>query len=110
LLDVVVPYFKAGLENKEFCMWSVLYPFNVEEARSALRRAMLGAEQHFAAGDIEIVPYSAWYLRDGTFDIERVIEASREKLAQALARGYAGLRLSGNESSPLAAHRPGRLR
>ena len=23
LLDMLVPYFKAGLENKEFCLWVV---------------------------------------------------------------------------------------
>ena len=73
LLDVVVPYLKVGLGNNEFCLWAVLYPLSVEDARSALRGAVPNADRHFAAGDIEIVPYSAWYLRDGTFDVERVI-------------------------------------
>ena len=101
LLDVVVPYFKAGLENREFCMWAVLYPLTQEEAKNALRRAVPDADQRLAAGDIEIVPYSRWYLKDGTFDVERVINASRQKLTEALAKGYAGIRLSANEAWPM---------
>jgi hypothetical protein len=101
LLDVVVPFFKAGLENNEYCLWAVLYPLSVEDATNALQLAVPGADQHIAAGDIEIVQYSKWYLRDGRFDVERVIEASREKVAQALVKRYAGVRLSANESSPM---------
>jgi hypothetical protein len=101
LLDVVIPYFKAGLENNEYCLWAVLYPLNVEEATNALRLAVPAADQHIADGDIEIVRYSTWYLKDGRFDVERVIEASRQKVAQALQEGYVGVRLSANESSPM---------
>ena len=61
LLEVVVPYFKAGLERHEYCLWAVLYPLTEEEAKNALRLALPTADQHIAAGDIEIVRYSAWY-------------------------------------------------
>lgn len=101
LLDVVIPFFKAGLESKEYCLWAVLYPLTEEEAMNALRRAVPAADRHIAAGDIEIVRSSAWYRRDGKFDVERVIGATREKVAQALPKGYAGVRLSGNESWPM---------
>jgi light-regulated signal transduction histidine kinase (bacteriophytochrome) len=37
-----------------------------------------------------------WYLQGGTFAVKRTIAALNEKLAQALARGYAGMRVSGN--------------
>jgi hypothetical protein len=30
LMDILVPYFKAGLENNEFCLWFTLYPVKVE--------------------------------------------------------------------------------
>ncbi len=38
LMDILVPYFKAGLENNEFCLWFTLYPVEVEEAKEALKR------------------------------------------------------------------------
>jgi PAS domain S-box-containing protein len=98
LLDILVPYFKAGLENNEFCMWIVFDPINEEESRNALRRAIPEADQHLAAGDMEIVPYSQWYLIDGVLDLQRVISGWREKLARALARGRVGMRVNGNEA------------
>ncbi len=97
LLDILIPYFKTGLENNEFCMWVVFDPINEDEARDALRGAIPGIERRFAAGDIEIVAHSQWYLRNGTFDLQRVIEGWKEKLNQAVANGYAGLRVNGNE-------------
>jgi PAS domain S-box-containing protein len=98
LLDILIPYFKTGLENNEFCMWIVFDPLNEEEARNALRHAMPEADSHLAAGDIEIVPHKHWYLNGGTFDLHRVINGWREKLAQALVRSYDGMRVNGNEA------------
>ncbi|MGA2224034.1 MAG: MEDS domain-containing protein [Syntrophobacteraceae bacterium] len=98
LLDILVPYFKLGLKNNEFCIWVVFDPFNVEEARTALRRAIPELDQYLAQGNIEIIPHSQWYLKDGVFDLRRVIEGWKEKLAQALAGGYDGMRVNGNEA------------
>ena len=38
LMDILVPYFKAGLENNEFCIW-VISQQDVEEAKKALKKA-----------------------------------------------------------------------
>jgi hypothetical protein len=40
LTDVLVPYFRAGLENNEFCMWVTSQPLGVEEAKEALRKGI----------------------------------------------------------------------
>ena len=40
LIDVLVPYFKAGLENNEFCMWVTSEPLSREEAENAMRKAV----------------------------------------------------------------------
>src|ERR1700750_2618511 len=71
LLDILIPYFRAGLEAREFCVW-VVAEFTVEEARDALRRGIPGAERHLSAGDMQIIPHAEWYLKGGTFDAERV--------------------------------------
>ena len=96
LLDILLPYFTAGLAHHECCLWVTCEPPSVAEARHALRRAVPGADRHLAAGDIEIVPHTQWYLHDGAFDPQWVINAWHAKLAQALTRGYAGLRVHGN--------------
>ena len=96
LMDILVPYFKAGLENNEFCMWVTSQPLDVEEAKEALRRAVPDLDVYLEKGQIEIIPYTHWYVKDGVFDSDRVLNGWVEKLNQALANGYDGLRLTGN--------------
>ncbi len=98
LLDILIPYFTAGLEHNEFCMWVTCAPLSAEEARHALRQAVPGADRHLAAGDIEIIPHTQWYLKDGAFDPQRVMHGWLAKLTQALTRGYVGMRANGNEA------------
>lgn len=92
LLDILIPYFRAGLENNEFCVWVVAEPVPEEEAREALRRAVPEADRYLAEGRMEIIPYQDWFPKDGAFDPEQILQEWNGKLVEALARGYAGLR------------------
>ena len=96
LLDTVVPYCKAGLESYEFCLWVVAPPLTVAEALQALRGTVADFDRYFADGSIEIVGAHDWYLKDGEFDLARVIAGWNEKLARASAKGYAGVRVTGD--------------
>jgi PAS domain S-box-containing protein len=96
LIDILVPYFKAGLEDNEFCMWITSEPLVVAEAEEAMRKAVNDFDEYLRRGQIEIIPYNEWYLLGGTFDDDRVLNGWISKLEQALARGYSGLRLTGN--------------
>ena len=33
LMDILVPYFKAGLENNEFCLWVTSQPLEVARGK-----------------------------------------------------------------------------
>jgi PAS domain S-box-containing protein len=96
LLEILIPYFKAGLENHEYCLWIVFDPVEEGDARIALERAVPGVDGHFRAGDIEVLRYKEWYLRQGVFDLRRVINDWKEKLDAALAKGYTGMRVNGS--------------
>jgi len=96
LIDILVPYFEAGLESNEFCMWITSEPLVVAEAQEAMRGAVANFDEYLRRGQIEIIPYNEWYLLEGMFDDDRVLTGWVSKLEQALARGYAGLRLTGN--------------
>jgi signal transduction histidine kinase len=96
LLETSVSYCKAGLEGQEFCLWVVAEPLAVEEARRALKQALPDFGRYYADHSIEIVAARDWYLQDGTFDLNRIIGGWNEKVARALARGYVGIRVTGD--------------
>lgn len=96
LIDILVPYFKAGLENNEFCIWVTAEPLTKREAEEALAKTVPGLARYKAKGQIEVIPYTEWYLKDGRFDSTRVLDGWVAKHNRALARGYEGLRLTGN--------------
>ena len=96
LVEMLVPYFKAGLENKEFCVWVLSEPVTEPEAWNALRETTPELDEYLADGSIEIFHGREWYLKHGIFDMERVTRAWNDKLSRALDRGYAGMRVSGN--------------
>jgi len=96
LVDVLVPYFRQGLQQNEFCMWITSEPLGHEEARAALRRAAPDLEGRLRRGQMEILPYDRWYTSSGKFEADRVLSGWIEKEEAALRRGYEGLRLTGN--------------
>jgi len=96
LLDTLVSYCKAGLQSQEFCLWVVAEPLTEEDARGALERAIPAFDQYLVDPSIEIVTAREWYLRDGMFDLKKVIDGWNEKLARASAKGYAGVRVTGD--------------
>ena len=96
LTSILVPYFKAGLENNEFCMWVTSEPLQVGEARAALKKAVTNLDDYTMKGQIEILDYSEWYTRSGKFDSDEVLKGWVEKENRALEKGSGGLRLTGN--------------
>lgn len=96
LIDILVPYFAEGLRSNEFCIWVTSPPLEVDEAKEALKEAVPDLEECIRNGQIEIFSYNDWYLLDGKFDSERVLQGWVEKEEGALKRGFEGLRLTGN--------------
>ena len=96
LIDILVPYFKAGLESNEFCMWVTSEPLGEKEAKEAIRRAVPDFDRYLKRGQIEVIPHTEWYLKDGVFDLQRVLNGWVDKLNRALTKGYEGIRLTGN--------------
>ena len=96
LLDTAVCYFEAGLKSNEFCVWAVSDPVSPQQAEEALRRAVPGFDRYRAAGQIELLAGTEWYLRGDEFDLQRITAGWNGKLSAALARGYDGMRVSGN--------------
>ncbi len=96
LVDILVPYFKAGLENNELCVWITSRPLEIEEAKEAMKKAVPDIDVYLEKGQMEIIPYTRGYMKEGIFDPERVVNSWVEKIDQVLASGYDGLRASGD--------------
>jgi PAS domain S-box-containing protein len=98
LLDTLVPYFMAGLKSKEFCLWIISNSelLTSAEAEEALRQALPDLQRYQEEGSIEILSHDEWFHNGETFDLHRVANRFREKLDEALARGYAGMRVNGS--------------
>ncbi len=95
LVDILVPYFVAGLKNNEFCMWVTAEPLNAEEAKACMVDAIPDFDVYVDKGQIEIIPYSEWYKINSVFDSELVLNGWVEKLRNARERGFSGLGLRG---------------
>jgi PAS domain S-box-containing protein len=91
LADLLVPFFKAGLENNEQCIWVTCEPFDA--AHAALSAALPDLDGRIDSGQIEILDFGAQYTRGEHHDIDAVLNDWIARKEQALARGYAGLRV-----------------
>lgn len=96
LVETLVPYFKAGLLANEFCMWVTSAPLLVDEATAAMQLAFPDFDHYLTSGQIEILDYRQWYVRDGRFDANLVLQGWSDKLAAAQKKGFEGMRLTGN--------------
>ncbi|MFO7968058.1 MAG: PAS domain S-box protein [Archaeoglobaceae archaeon] len=81
LIDFVVPYFRAGLDNNEYCVWVI----------SEFREEVQELVEQFP--QMEVITYNEWYT---TKDKQQIIDSWVEKLDQVLADGYDGLRVAGD--------------
>jgi PAS domain S-box-containing protein len=96
LVDILAPYFKAGLENNEFCMWITSEPLKVEDAKAALKKVVKNLDHFIKKGQIEILDYSEWYTKSRKFGADEALQGWVNKENEAVKRGYDGLRLAGN--------------
>ena len=96
LRDVLVPYFKAGLENNERCLWVTGSAFDADYARSALRAAVPDLDKRERGKQIEIANGSEWYSADKKLEPRDLIAGLMRREQDALGLGYTGLRTNGN--------------
>src|SRR5258708_29488698 len=89
LLDTVLPYFKAGLEAGEMCLWILPEPLTPDEAMKALRRALPRLGRYLDDRSIEIHRHRGWYYDAGDFAAAGVTSPGGEKPHAAPAPGFA---------------------
>ncbi len=98
LLDVLVPFFKAGIESHEFCLWITSDPLGRIGARRALREAVADLDALLAEGQVKLQEHSGWYGQNGAFDAKESARGFMAEVNRALEKGFVGVRLAANLS------------
>jgi len=96
LVNILVPYFKMGLMNNEFCMWVTSEPINANEAILLLKTSISNFNEYLERNQIEILSHKEWYLKYGKFDSEKTLQLWINKINKATQQGFEGIRISGN--------------
>ena len=96
LLEVLIPYFKVGLQKNELCLCICAEPLKAKEARAALAKAVKSLPSRIKRGQIEFIDAADWYDSVTEFDIDRQIRQTREKHNRARREGFFGLRFLRN--------------
>src|SRR5690242_19170904 len=98
LHQLLVPFFKAGIENNEFCLWIMFDPKEVNEAIEMLKASDPDLIEKLEKNSFEMVDYVTLYFRDGHFDEKIMYDDLKNRLQNALNRGYDGMRVHGNDT------------
>ncbi len=89
LLDVLVPFIRAGLERSECCLWEIAAPLTLAEAKQALARAVPNLAEYESRGQVE------YALKPWIFEAGAQTDQTREnRLDRAILAGFDGLRLA----------------
>lgn len=89
LLEIFVPFFKAGLDSNELCVWVNSDPQGNDYSTNFLRDAIPDFEKYASNGQMEIIPLNQYHVgNEENFDI---IDSLLDK---AICRGFDGLRLT----------------
>jgi hypothetical protein len=99
LVELLVPYFKQGLERNEACVWLV-GDLTVSEAKNALQAVVPDLDRYIAKGQMHIKHYTELYTNpDGTVKPPDELSAAFEAMGTTVtAQGFGGLRASGSVS------------
>jgi len=96
LLALLIPYFKLGLRNNDYCLWIVSSDLHKEEVVEAMKSNMNDFEDYLNKGQIEIIPHTDWYLKNGKFNPGNVSRSYMKIHKSALKKGYQSIRCSGD--------------
>jgi hypothetical protein len=62
VIDIIVSYFKDGLESNEFCICATTEPLTAEEVRKAMGETVPDFPKYLGKGQIEMLSYAQWHL------------------------------------------------
>jgi signal transduction histidine kinase len=95
LLGTMVPYFAAGLEQREVCFWLYAPSLTPAMIGEAFRRTVPEFDRFLEEGTVILQPAREWYLREGILDVQALRVAWTKLGNDARERGFDGVRVAG---------------
>ena len=95
LIDTLVPYFKAGLENNELCIWITAPLLPRKRAMAALSERVPDLTRYVETKQLEFTPYTTAYFKDGVFNMQKALYSLAYRTKQAFVNNYEGMRVAG---------------
>jgi signal transduction histidine kinase len=99
LTELLVTFFKEGIEGGEYCLWISPDKLAVEEAKSELKKAGVDVEHSLAVSQLEILPTNP-FPENLTFLASAVKELAEKGYAKALSGGFSGFRMNFDFKNP----------
>ena len=91
---VLFTYLKVGLDRGEAAAY-VAGDESVDEIRRAMKEFGLEVERLEEEGALHVIDYREWYIIGGEFNISNTIGLWRRLYEDSLAKGFKGLRVTG---------------
>ncbi|EKE04769.1 MAG: GAF sensor signal transduction histidine kinase [uncultured bacterium] len=95
--DLLISYIKNGIERNEKVI-SIEYSLSKEELLQDLHKKGLNVNALINKGQLKILSHNDTYLKDGYFDIDRMIKFWQNELNIAMNEKYHALRVTGEAS------------
>lgn len=93
LMEILVPYFKAGIEANEHCIWLTPDAESAMEAFESLQKVVPQLTELIQEKKIEILPVTPGSIYDTSCCTHLIIEHWIDQLKSAEGRGMAGIRI-----------------
>jgi hypothetical protein len=91
---ILFTYLKAGLDAGEAAVY-IAGDESSSQIRESMREFGLNVEQLERTGALRVVDYRNWYIIQGEFNIGQTISLWKKALTESVARGFKGLRVTG---------------
>lgn len=90
--DVIVPCIKTGLINNELCLFVYSNYTDYKEIISTFSDSIDDIDKYIESGQLVLMSYKDWYLKDNSFNEFRVNNQWKEYVDKALDNRFDGLR------------------
>lgn len=98
LIDVLVLYFKAGLDNNDFCAWKISPPLTIDSAVNGMINAGIDVDHYVNSGQLIIFSYTQLLTPEGELDFNLVSNGFVEIYQNVIMKGFANMRCTGDVS------------